>query len=200
METLEELHTINELHGSEFFFFADNSVSEDAFFKGSSISSLLFELILRLKELEINGCMRIHFIHVAGTLMMQQGTDDLSCGCLTGGVMQGTKMKYFVPLKTTALELSPPLLNWLESWWETPITVLIPEDWFKRWYDIVGWTSSGDGKVISMLRLKICIFLWVIPSMSANAAIEQLRNTRLKLQISTHIYILPKIIKHRWIG
>ena len=51
VETLEEMFKEGELEGVQFFFFTDNSVSEDVFVKGNSSSLLLYELILRLKIL-----------------------------------------------------------------------------------------------------------------------------------------------------
>ena len=103
MESVEELGLTGDLDRAEFFFFTDNFVSEDAYFKGSSYSLLLFELVLRLKKLEIKWGIRLHIIHVAGTRMMLQGTYDLSRDCLNGGVMKGDRMESFIPLGCTAL-------------------------------------------------------------------------------------------------
>ena len=41
------------LGGTELFLFMDNSTAESAFDKGSSSSRLLFELVLRLRNLEM---------------------------------------------------------------------------------------------------------------------------------------------------
>ena len=54
VDTLKKMADANELDGSEIYFFTDNSTAEAAFFKGSSKSRLLFELILDLRELEMN--------------------------------------------------------------------------------------------------------------------------------------------------
>ena len=49
----------------------------------------------------------IHFIHVAGTRMIDQGTDGCSGGFLMEGVMAGTDMLYFVDLEKTAIQRHP---------------------------------------------------------------------------------------------
>ena len=53
VNTLKKMAESNELEGLEIFIFTDNSTMEAAFFKGSSKSRLLFELILQLRELEM---------------------------------------------------------------------------------------------------------------------------------------------------
>ena len=111
VESVEELGLTGDLNGAENFFFADNSVSEDAYFKGSSGSLLLFELVLQLKRLEIKWGIRLHIIHVAGTRMMLQGIDNLSCGCLNGGVTKDARMEIFIPLGCTAVQSSESLLS-----------------------------------------------------------------------------------------
>ena len=93
--------------------FTDNSTAEAAFFKGTSSSELLFELILRLRKIEMTGLCNIYMIHVAGTRMINQGTDGLSRGDKTSGVMSGESMLSFVPLHLTAIDRSVSLKNWL---------------------------------------------------------------------------------------
>jgi hypothetical protein len=63
--SIEENHAKGLLHDSELFIFTDNMTAESAFFKGTSSSERLFELILRLRNLQMNGSMMIHFVHVA---------------------------------------------------------------------------------------------------------------------------------------
>ena len=87
VETIEIMHRKEELDGVELFIFTDNSVAERAFYKGSSSSKELFELILRLKRIEVGCAMRLHSVHIAGTRMILQGVDKLSRGNLIEGVM-----------------------------------------------------------------------------------------------------------------
>jgi len=84
--------------GSEIFLFTDNFVAERCFTRGNSASRSLFELMLRLRELQMDGRVFIRLIWVAGTRMIEQGTDGASRGDLSNGVMAGRHMLDFVPL------------------------------------------------------------------------------------------------------
>ena len=78
--TLEQAHADGTLKNSEVFIFTDNSTAESTFFRGTSSSRTLFELILRLQFIHMHGEVIVHFIHVAGKRMIRQGTDGLSRG------------------------------------------------------------------------------------------------------------------------
>ena len=109
VETLEEIAISGELNGKEMFLFTDNSTCEAAFHNGSSSSEKLFDMILRLKQLEMKHRAKIHIIHVSGKRMIDQGSDGLSQGNLNVGVMAGHKMLDFVPINLSALQRSPAL-------------------------------------------------------------------------------------------
>jgi hypothetical protein len=65
--------------GTEIFLFTGNFVTERAFVhRGTSKSKTLFDLVLRLHKLEMEGKLFIHLIWVAGTQMIEQGTDGAS--------------------------------------------------------------------------------------------------------------------------
>ena len=59
--------------GTKIFMFTDNFVTEWAYFWGTSKSKELFDLILRLRRLEMMGELFVHLIWVAGTHMIAQG-------------------------------------------------------------------------------------------------------------------------------
>ena len=109
VETLEAMASEGELSGFELFLFTDNSTAESAFFKGPSSSKDLFELVLRLRKLEMNQSCQIYVSHVAGIQMIAQGSDELSQGNLSEGVMRGMSMHGFIPIHKTAVERSPGL-------------------------------------------------------------------------------------------
>ena len=60
------------------FMMTDNSTAEACFYRGTSGSRKLFELVLRLHKLEMAAGMLVHIFHVAGTMMIAQGNDGLS--------------------------------------------------------------------------------------------------------------------------
>jgi hypothetical protein len=67
----------HDICGHEIFIFTDNSTAEAAFWKGTSRSEKLFDLVLELKELELDLGLMLHVIHVSGRRMIAQGTDSL---------------------------------------------------------------------------------------------------------------------------
>ena len=64
--------------------------------------------------------MDLHVIHVSGRRMKSQGTDGLSQGNQSIGVMTGISMKKFVPLHLTPTQRMPELKHWMgklvEGW------------------------------------------------------------------------------------
>jgi hypothetical protein len=104
------------MHGEEFFLFTDNAVAEAAFFKGTSSNIGPFNLVLQLKQLELEYGFILHVLHVSGRRMIQQGTDGLSRGDTTSGVLRGSSMLEFVPLHLSASQRSSALLGWCATW------------------------------------------------------------------------------------
>ena len=104
------------LSGAEVFLFTDNLTVESAFYNGTSSSPLLFDLVLKLRKLELNYSAKIHLIHVAGPRMVAQGTDVLSRGNLLEGTLAGRDMLSFVPISIPAHHRSNNLIAWFRSW------------------------------------------------------------------------------------
>ena len=102
MDTLDLMAEDRELAGTKLFIFMDNSTAESAFAKGSSSSMKLFEIVLRIRQLEMSSDCKIHISHVAGTRMISQGSDRLSRGNLTEGFIKGLSMSKFVPVNESA--------------------------------------------------------------------------------------------------
>ena len=199
VHTLEIMEAEGELEGVEVFVFTDNSTAERAYFKGTSKSERLHELILSLKLLESNGKCKIHFVHVAGTRMIAQGADGLSRGNLTEGVMGDRKMSDFVPLHLNALERSSKLEDWIRSWLDNKkvkAEVLAPEGWFERGHDLDGGEKNCDGMWIPKYRDGV--YIWAPPPAAAEAALEQLRKARHKRQNSTHVFVCPRLMTPYW--
>ena len=161
--------------------FKDNFVTKCAFFNGTLRSSLLFELVLRLRLLEMHSDWKLHVIHIAGTRMICQGTNALSRGDLCTGVMGGKAMLSFLPLHLSALERSPLLRPWVEYWWPDDTLIwLTHTDWFNL-------PRRGGN------------FVWCPPPPVADAALEQICRVQLKRLGSTcHMFIVPRLMTSRW--
>jgi len=201
-ETLEKEAELRTLHGNEIFLLTDNSTSELAFYKGTSSSRKLFEIVVRLRQLEMHHRCKIHFIHVAGTRMIAQGTDGLSRGDLGEGVMKGRSMLSFVPLHLSAAERSPSILGWVKGW-ITPclksgevIEILTEADWFWRAHDIDGGFINPDG--LWTPKYRTGLFVWFPAPASGQVAVEQLREARNKRTQSLHVIIIPRMFSCLW--
>jgi hypothetical protein len=200
VETLESMGSQGELSGVEVFLFTDNSTAEAAFARGSSSTASLFDLVKRLKLIEMVFRARVHVIHVAGKRMIAQGTDGLSRGCLTDGVMRGEEMTVFVPLHKTAVERSEGLLLWLQDCFDHTksqvLKLLTPEEWFDVGHDITGGTRNCDGVWVPTYGTGN--FVWAPPPCVASQCLEELRKARHKRQASTHVFLCPRIMNHYW--
>jgi len=132
---------------------------------------VLFELILRLHLLVMQHGLILHITHIAGTQMMQQGTDGLSRGDVSGGVMADQDMHLFIPLHFTTLDRAPSLLPWLQSWLPIDsIHPLTPEEWFERGHGLQGGCKNSDGIWIPLDSDEIW-FLWAPAPATVAAAL-----------------------------
>jgi hypothetical protein len=77
--------------GSELFVFTDNSVAERTYYKGSSSSPKLHQMILELRKMEMSGQFIIHFIWISGKRMIAQGSDGLSIGDFSSGLQRSNE-------------------------------------------------------------------------------------------------------------
>jgi hypothetical protein len=70
---------------------------------------------LRLWKLEMEHGLFIHLVWVSGKRMIAQGTNGLSRGDLTTGVMKGDHMLDYVPLHLSVVDRSDKQADWLLS-------------------------------------------------------------------------------------
>ena len=180
VEYLEGRELTGDLRDSEVFMFTDNSTAEAAFWKGNSKSRKLTDLVLRLREIEMRSGMMLHVIHVSGKRMIYQGTDGLSRGDHSSGVMSGRSMLSFVPLHLTATERSASLKPWLE---------FILQDLSPTFLEPDGWFDGVDRPVN---------FVWIPPPAAADVITERLAISKHKRPSSLHIVIAPRLMTGRW--
>jgi hypothetical protein len=198
VDTLDEMGIQGALKGAEIFLFTDNSTSEAAYYNGSSKSEKLFDLVLRVKKLEMHRQAKIHIIHVSGERMKEQGSDGLSRGNLNVGVMAGKRMIDFVPIHLTAFERSATLEPWLKTFIGESAEILEPRDWFRRGHDLVesSWEINSDGMKLPIVRQGT--YIWAPQPCAAETAVEQLRMARHKRQMSKHLFIVPRLMSPTW--
>ena len=198
VEALEDLWEKGELVGVEVFIFTDNSTAECAYFKGGSTDRLLHELVLRLKKLEMEAGAKIHLIHCAGTRQIAQGSDGLSRGDLTEGVMSGVSMLQFVPIHLGAFERAPDsLLQWIRGWTGSPgLEPLTPNQWFTLGQNIAGGYKGEDG--LWFPEYKTDTRLWAPAPAAGRPVMEQLRTSRHRHFNCLHVLVCPRLMCHEW--
>ena len=199
VETCEEEASAGRLYNAEFFLFTDNSTSEACFYRGSSKSKLLHELVLRLRKLEMDYTLTIHVVHVSGDRMIAQGTDGGSRGSLLEGVLSGRPMLDFVDVGKTALERHGPLLDWIRDWTKNQfLSPMTPEEWFVEAHGICGGEINADGIWIPVHEKRNQVHLWCPPPAVADAAMEELLKARHKRTDTFHIILIPRLMTPRW--
>ena len=198
VDTLVTMAEEGELQGTELFLFTDNSTAEAAFAKGSSLSKELFELVLKLRKLEMENSCKIHVSHVAGTRMIAQGSDGLSRGNLSEGVMRGIDMRDFIPIHKSAFERSPALAAWLDSWTDGEASFLDPTDWFWRGHEVVEGEYEVNSEGLVFPKTEPGTFIWSPPPVAAGIAMEELRKSRHKSAESTHLVVIPRLFSTEW--
>jgi hypothetical protein len=195
--TLEEGLASGQLRQSEVWLFTDNSVSESVLWRGHSSSPLLSSLILHLRLLEMSGWKRIHLVHVPGTRMIAQGTDGLSRGDTTEGVMAGRSMLDFVPLHLSAFR-QPGVASWMQSWIpSSSIHFLHPEEWYDIGHGMDGGARDQFGTWVpheSSLEWQV----WSPPPAIAEVALDELEESRHKRKHINHIWVAPWLMTYTW--
>lgn len=184
------------LQNALIFFCTDNTVTEAGIYKGSSSNSVLNDLILRIKRVEMRTGCENFVCHVSGKRMIAQGTDGVSRGNLAEGVMAGLPMASFLPFHLSAPERSSGLEDWVRSWLGPSCEFLTPEGWYERGHDFDGGRKNFDG--VWMPKTRPGIFVWSPPPAAAEAAIEELRKARHKRQASTHAVLVPRLLTPKW--
>jgi hypothetical protein len=130
--------------------------------------------------MEMHNDLIIHVIHVAGTRMQAKGTDGISGGDKSMGVMRGIPMETFCPLHKTAFERSPKLKYWVTAATKSLNPVFLsPEDWFLR--------GQGFGN-----------FVWSPAPAAAEVVVEQLGKPRHKHPSSLPLVVSPQPMTGRW--
>ena len=169
------------LKNCELFLYTDNSVADYAYYRGSSSSTLLFLLILRLRKIQIAGDLILRVIHISGRRMIECRVNGLSRGMTNKVVIQGTPMLHYLPIRRSAIERSDGLLPWIKNWWlnEENVIHLPPEGWYSQVFE------QGN-------------YLWTPPPAASDAALEQIcRNFHLH-HCNFHIFCIPRLMTSRW--
>ena len=136
VEGLEEEAKKGKLFNTLLFFFTNNSIAESAIAKGNSPSRHLFELVLRIKALQMKYGFKLYVIHIAGTQMIEQGIDGLSQGAVKVQGLNLKTLKEYAPINLNALERSDTLMSQIKSWIAKDHFLLSLKYWYLEAHDI----------------------------------------------------------------
>ena len=124
--------------------------------------------------------MILHVVHVSGKRMIKQGTDGLSRGDHSTGVMAGAAMNSFIPLHLDAFERSSHLKEWMtDVTQDLNPTFLTPEGWYED--------TNQEGT-----------FIWSPPPAAADLVVERLGIAKHKRPNSLHLVVVPRLMTGRW--
>ena len=87
-----------ELQDVKFFVFTYNMVFESVYCKGAPRTPLLFEIVLRLHQVQMRGDLIFYVVHIVGTRMIEVGINELSRENNLGGMMRGVNSLKYVSL------------------------------------------------------------------------------------------------------
>ena len=67
--------------------------------------------------MQLKANFKIHVVRVAGSRMIEQGTDGLSRGMIYEGLL-GARYNFldYLPLNKSAISRYPKVLDWIRSW------------------------------------------------------------------------------------
>ena len=185
LEGLKAAAAKHSLSGVEVFIFTDNTTAEAAFWKGTSKSKKLSDIILEMRLLEMTTDIVLHVVHVSGTRMIQQGTDGLSRADHSSGVMQGDSMTRHIPLNEDAFCRAPKLEAKFRSLARGLLSeglnlqFLKPHQWFDEHH------AYGN-------------YVWIPPPAVTDAAVDLLNKARHKRPESLHLVVVPRLMTGRW--
>jgi hypothetical protein len=126
--------------------------------------------------------------------MISQGSDGLSRGNLTEGVMMSQAMISYVPLGLSALTRG--LESWIKSWAGESIEVLDPEGWFEKGQGIRGYYQDEQGRNVPLCSEGT--FLWCPPPAAAAVAAEERLRSRHKRECLCHVFVCPRLMTNLW--
>ena len=106
---VEQAGTRGWLNNGTVVIATDNQVMESVLYKGISSSIKLYNLVVRLKLVEMEYGVKLIVTHVSGKRMQYQGTDAVSRGSLKTGVAAGRDMIEYCPWGKDPMEVEPKL-------------------------------------------------------------------------------------------
>jgi len=201
-ESIELGVQVGTLINTELFIFTNNMTADRAYHQGNSDSHLLFELVVRLRKLDMLGCVKLHLTHVAGTRMIQSGIDGLLRGSFTEDFLGHPSVQGLascVPLHLTPTQRSPTLLAWLQQWIPFQgVNPLTPEQWFTLGHGLADPDPPRSTGFWQPQESHHRWFFWDLAPAPAPTAMKELGISRLKCPHLNHVVVCPRLFTQYW--
>jgi hypothetical protein len=132
--------------------------------------------------------------------MIAQGTDGISRGDLTEGVMSGDPILSHIPLHLGAIDRSPGVLDWINSWTgNAGHQALTPTEWHTLGQNVVGGQKNADGIWMPIYETDAsAVRIWTPPPAAGRMALEQLRRSRHSHTNVPHVIVMPRLMSYEW--
>jgi hypothetical protein len=163
------------------FLYTYNKTAEGSYFRGTAKSRSLFELIVTLYKLQMQFDLFFHVVWIAGTRMIQQGTDGLLRGEENGLATCGMALGGMVPLHLSATSRSAVLEYWIHGWAYTGRKLEVLES--------RGWFTSAH---------RLGSFGWFLAPAAVDAAIDQFCDALHRCPSCCHVFAIPLLMTNRW--
>jgi hypothetical protein len=188
IDTIKEEVKQGRLVGREVWLATDNSTAASAYYRGTSTSKTLHEMIVELRMLSLKGNFMLHLFHVAGTRMIQSGVDALSRGELHISSLEKA-IQTLMPLHLSPIQRSSSLQQWLQSWLDSKFWICEPTHWFYEAHQAGEYETPATSKT----------WIWDLPPAAAIHAIEELGIARLKRHnVIRGVVLIPYLLTHEW--
>ena len=167
------------------FYFTDNLVTYYVVNNGSARNPRLQALIYQIKALEHRlGCF-LEVVHIPGTTIIQQGSDDLSRGLWLSPRRNHIPIHQLLPALFNSVQLNPG--------WEASLRDLLPFTQSVALHQM-DWTSTWSAENV----LDRCT-VWTPPPEMAQQALFRLLKLWTERPLTTSaIILLPRVLQRRW--
>ena len=173
-------------HDTTVFYFTDNLVTYYIVSSGSAHSEPLQALIYRIKALELQlGCF-LEAVHIPGTKIIQQGSDDLSRGVWMSRHRDYVPAPRLIPAFFSAVSL--------RAGWEAQLRRMLPAISLPPALDVIRWDDSWAAADV----FDRCT-VWIPPPEIALQALSHLITLWTERPLTTSaVVLLPRILQRQW--
>ena len=104
---------------------------------------------MRLHNIQFEGRLIFHVVHISETRMIETGIDALYRGNYLGVIMRGIYLLNFISLHLGYLERLKKLEGCIKAWWRPGLEMMIPGVWLiiKKGKGAFIWVPDPESKV-----------------------------------------------------